>query len=342
MQFTAKQIAELIHGVIDGNPEATVSQLSKIEEGSPGTLSFLANPKYKQFLYTTDASIVIVHKDFIPEHPVGATLIRVNDPYSAFAALLDMYNQMQQQQTGISGKASVSSHSSVGTNVYIGDFSFIGDHVTIGNKVKIYPQVFIGDNVTIGNETIIYPGVKVLANCKIGSRCILHPGVVVGSDGFGFAPQEDHHYKKIAQIGNVVIEDDVEVGANTTIDRATLGSTVIGQGVKLDNLIQVAHNVIIGENTVIAAQTGISGSTKIGRNCLIAGQVGIIGHLDIGDDVKIAAQSGLSTNVKEGQTVMGSPAFDVKKYKIAYVHFRNIDRHISRIDALEKNEKRHE
>jgi UDP-3-O-[3-hydroxymyristoyl] glucosamine N-acyltransferase len=338
MHFTARQIAGVIQGTIEGDPEATVNQLSKIEEGRPGTLSFLANPKYTHYIYTTHASIVIVHKDFKPESPIQSTLIRVEDPYGAFAQLLEIYNQMNLEKAGVSDRATLSSGAMTGVDVFIGDFSYIGEQSVIGDRTRIYPQVYIGNNVVIGSDTILYPGVKVMNNCRIGSRCILHPGVVIGSDGFGFAPQEEGlPYKKIAQIGNVVVEDDVEIGANTTIDRATLGSTRLEKGVKLDNLIQIAHNVVIGENTVIAAQTGISGSTRIGRNCLIAGQVGIIGHLTIGDHVKIAAQSGLSVNVKDGQTVMGSPAFDVRKYKISYVHFRNLDKHISRIDHLEKS-----
>ncbi|HNS17246.1 MAG TPA: UDP-3-O-(3-hydroxymyristoyl)glucosamine N-acyltransferase [Bacteroidales bacterium] len=336
MHFTANQIAGILHGTVDGDPQATVDQLSKIEEGHPGTLSFLANPKYTPYIYKTGASIVIVQKDFRAEFPVSATLIRVEDPYSAFAQLLEIYNQYTGGKKGISQHASVASTASIGKDVSIGDFSVIGEHAVIGDGTRIHPQVYIGEKVTIGSRTILHPGVRILQGCQVGSDCILHPGVVVGSDGFGFAPQEDHHYRKIVQIGNVVIEDEVEIGANSTVDRATLGSTIIRKGVKLDNLIQVAHNVVIGENTVIAAQTGISGSTHIGRNCLIGGQVGIIGHLVIGDNVQIAAQSGVSTNIKADQTVMGAPAFDIKKFKISYVHFRNLENHIKRIDDLER------
>lgn len=336
MQFTAQQIAGILQGTVDGNPEVTVHELSKIEEGRQGTLSFLANPKYIPYIYTTHASIIIVQKDFTPEFPVESTLIRVDDPYSAFARLLEMYNKLRDEKTGISKNASIAATATIGKDVYIGDLVYIGDHSVIGEGTKIHPQVYIGENVTIGSHTIIHPGVRIMQGCVIGNECILHPGVVIGSDGFGFAPQEDHHYKKVAQIGNVIIEDDVEIGSNTTVDRATLGSTIIRKGVKLDNLIMVAHNVVIGENTVIAAQSGISGSTRIGRNCLFGGQVGIIGHLVIEDNVKIAAQSGISTNLKENDIVMGSPAYDIKKYKISYIHFRNLDKHVKRIDDLEK------
>lgn len=339
MQFTAQQIAGILNGTVDGNPEVVVDQLSKIEEGRPGTLTFLANPKYTHYLYGTQASIVIVHNDFTPESPVSPTLIRVKDPYSAFARLLEMYQRLTSRKSGISEKASIAPTASIGNNVYIGDFVYIGNQSVIGDDAHVFPQVFIGEQVSVGKNTTIYPGVRIMDNCIIGNDCIIHPGVVIGSDGFGFAPSDDHHYNKIAQIGNVVLEDYVEIGANCTIDRATLGSTIIRKGVKLDNLIQVAHNVVIGENTVIAAQSGISGSTRIGKNCLIAGQVGIVGHLDIGNDVKIAAQSGLSSSVKDSQVVMGSPAFDARKYKVAYIHFRNLDKHIKRIDEIEKKER---
>ncbi len=336
MQFTAEQIAGILQGTVDGDPQAKVDRLSKIEEGSHGSLSFLANPKYTAFIYKTQASIVIVSKDFTPELPVASTLIRVEDPYSAFAHLLEIYNKYTAEKKGISAHASVAATASIGKDAYIGDFCVIGEHAVIGKDAKIHPQVYIGENVTIGSHTVLHSGVKILQGCQVGSNCILHPGVVIGSDGFGFAPQEDHHYRKIAQIGNVVIEDDVEIGANCTVDRATLGSTVIKKGVKLDNLIQVAHNVVIGENTVIAAQSGISGSTHIGRNCLVGGQAGITGHLSIGDNVQIAAQSGVTTNVKDDQTIMGAPAFDIKKYRVSYIHFRNLEKHIKRIDDLEK------
>jgi UDP-3-O-[3-hydroxymyristoyl] glucosamine N-acyltransferase len=336
MKFTARQIAEVIQGKVEGDPEVSIDNLSKIEEGQPGTLSFLANPKYTQHIYTTSASIVIVNKSFTPEQSVKCTLIRVDDAYSAFAQLLEVYNKIKSDKKGTSSTAHIASSAKIGKDPYIGEFAYIGENARIGDNVKIYPQVYIGDNVKIGDNTVINPGVRVYSDTVIGSNCTFHSGVIIGSDGFGFAPQDDKNYKKVAQIGNVVIEDNVEVGSNTTIDRATLGSTIIRTGVKLDNLIQVAHNVEIGENTVIAAQTGISGSTKIGKNCMIAGQVGLIGHLVIGDDVKIGAQSGISTNLKDGITVLGSPAFDISKYRKAYVIFRNLPNILKRIDELEK------
>lgn len=336
MQFTAQQIAGLLHGTVDGNPEATVQELSKIEEGHEGSLSFLANPKYTPYIYKTRASIVIVHRDFTPEFPVESTLIRVDDPYTAFARLLEMYDKLKDERTGVARSAVIAASAVIGKDAYIGDLVFVGEHSVIGEGVKIHPQVYIGENVMVGSGTVLHPGVRLMKGSVVGRDCILHPGVVIGSDGFGFAPQEDHHYQKVAQIGNVVIEDEVEIGANTTVDRATLGSTIIRKGVKLDNLIQVAHNVVIGENTVIAAQTGISGSTRIGRNCLIGGQAGIIGHLQIGDNVRIAAQSGVTSNISDNETVMGAPAYEIKKYRISYIHFRNLDKYVKRIDDLEK------
>jgi UDP-3-O-[3-hydroxymyristoyl] glucosamine N-acyltransferase len=336
MKFTAKQIADVIQGQVEGNPDVLISKLSKIEEGEPGTLSFLANPKYTQYIYTTLASIVIVNRSFIPDQPLSCTLIRVEDAYSAFAKLLEVYNQIKSDMKGISSLAHISESATVGENAYIGEFTFIGSNVKVGKNVKIYPQVFIGDNVEIGDGTTIYAHVTIYSDNLVGCNCTLHSGVIIGGDGFGFAPQDDKNYKKVAQIGNVILEDEVEIGSNTTIDRATLGSTIIRRGVKLDNLIQVAHNVEIGENTVIAAQTGISGSTKIGRNCMIAGQVGIIGHLNIGNDVKIGAQSGISTNLKDGTIVLGSPAFEIGRYRKSYVLFRNLPDIVARLDELEK------
>ena len=336
MKFTARQIADVIQGRIEGDPEVTVSRLSKIEEGEPGTISFLANPKYTHYIYSTGASVVIVNDSFRPEHPLDCTLIRVEDAYSAFARLLEVYNQIKSDKRGISPHASIAASTTIGEGAYVGEFSCIGENVKIGANVRIHPQVFIGDNAVIGDNTTLHPGVRVYSDIIIGNNCTVHSGVVIGSDGFGFAPQSDNNYKKIAQIGNVIIEDDVEIGANTTIDRATLGSTIIRRGVKLDNLIQIAHNVEIGENTVIAAQTGISGSTKIGRNCMIAGQVGITGHLVIGNEVKIGAQSGISTNLKDGTTVLGSPAFDIVKYRKSYVLFRNLPGIADRLNELER------
>lgn len=299
-------------------------------------MSFLANPKYTQFIYTTQASVVIVNHDFIPDQPVHSTLIRVEDAYTAFAKLLELYNQIRNEKRGISSLAFISPSAKIGQDVYIGEFAVIGDNVVIGDNTKIFPHTYLGDNVRIGSGTTLFAGVIVYSDNLIGSHCTLHGGVVIGGDGFGFAPQESKDYKKVAQIGNVVIEDNVEIGSNTTIDRATLGSTIIRKGVKLDNLIQVAHNVEIGENTVIAAQTGISGSTKIGRNCMIAGQVGIVGHITIGDDVKIGAQAGVSGKIRDGAIVLGSPAIDITNFRRSSVYFKNLPEIVKRLEELEK------
>jgi UDP-3-O-[3-hydroxymyristoyl] glucosamine N-acyltransferase len=337
MEFSAQQIADLIQGKVEGDPGTKITYVSKIEEGKNGTLSFLANPKYTHYIYLTEASIVLVNKDFIPEKPIKPTLIRVEDAYSAFAHLLEIYNQIKLNKTGISEKAHISSTASVGNDVYIGEFVYVGENAVIGNNAKIYPQSYIGDNVKIGDWTTLFAGVKVYSDNFVGNNCILHAGVVIGSDGFGFAPQEDSHYKKVSQIGNVMIEDEVEIGSNTTIDRATLGSTIIRKGAKIDNLVQIAHNVEIGENTVIAAQSGVSGSTKIGKNCMFGGQVGVIGHISIADDVKIAAQSGIGKNiVNKGEILQGSPAFEINKYRKAYIHFRNLDAIKIKLDEIEK------
>lgn len=337
MKFTTKDIAGLLSGKVEGDQDIIIDKISRIEEGVPGSLSFLANPKYNQFLYKTKASAVIVNHDFKPEQAISCTLIRVEDAYSAFAKVLEAYNKVKHQRTGISDKAFIAESASIGEDVYIGPFVYIGENVLIGNGVKIYPNTTIADNCNIDENTLIYSGVKIYDGTSIGKDCILHSGVVLGSDGFGFAPQEDNNYKKVAQIGNVIIEDDVEIGANTTIDRATVGSTIIRRGVKLDNLVMIAHNVEIGENTVVAAQAGISGSTKVGKNCIIAGQAGLIGHLKIGNNVTIGAQAGISNNPKDGSILLGSPAFDVKKYRKAYIHFRNLDNIVDRIDKLEKD-----
>lgn len=336
MTFTAKQIAELLKGTIVGDENVSVNRLSKIEEGEPGSISFLANPKYTHHIYTSQASVVIVDEGFVQEKPVVSTLIKVKNAYMAFAELLDFYNKIKMDKKGVSDRAFVSDSAQLGKDVYLGAFAFIGENARIGDNTKIYPQVYVGDNVTIGNNTTLFPGVKIYSDVMIGNNCTLHAGVVVGADGFGFAPQDDNNYKKIAQIGNVIIEDDVEIGANTTVDRATLGSTIIRKGVKLDNLIQIAHNVEVGENTVIAAQSGIAGSAKVGRNCMIAAQVGIVGHLTVGNNVKIAGQSGVSSSVKDDAVVFGSPAFDAGKYKKSYIHFRNLPKIVDRIDELEK------
>ena len=338
MKFTAREIAALIGGKIEGNPDVSVSKLAKIEEGVPGSISFLSNKHYIPFIYTTDASIVIVNDDFVAEQQMKPTLtlIRTHDARQAFAKLLAAYNQFRFNKTGIDKTAVVSPSATIGKNVYIGALAFIGDNAVIGDNAKIYPQVFIGENVKIGNVTTIYPGVKVYHDCVIGNDCIIQSGTIIGGDGFGFQPNTTNNYQKIPHIGNVIIENHVEIGANTTIDRATLGSTIIRRGVKLDNLIQVAHNVEIGENTVIAAQTGIAGSTKVGRDCLIGGQVGIIGHLTIGDRVKIAAQSGIGNNLKDDEIVQGSPAFSIGDYKRSYVVFRNLPDLSDKIKSLEK------
>lgn len=336
MEFSASQVAEIVNGKVEGNPEVLVSYVSKIEEGKKGTLSFLANPKYTSFIYDTEASIVLVNNDFIPEKKVKPTLIRVDDAYSAFAKLLEFYNKVKMNKSGISPKAHISSTATLGKNVYVGEFAFIGEGAEIADNAKIYPQVYVGDNVKIGKETTLFPGSKIYADNIIGNNCNIHSGAIIGADGFGFAPQGEN-YMKIAQIGNVILEDEVEIGSNSTIDRATLGSTIIRKGAKIDNLCQIAHNVEIGESTVIAAQTGISGSTKIGKNCLFGGQVGIIGHINIADEVKIAAQSGIGKSIrKQGEVVQGSPAFEIIKYKKSYIHFRNLNNIKNKVDELEK------
>lgn len=336
MEFTARQISDLLEGKIEGDPEIKVSTLSKIEEGRPGSLSFLANPAYTQYIYSTNASVVITGMDFIPEKPVSATLIRVKDAYGSFTKLLDVYNTIQRDKSGIEDSAFIDPSSSYGKNVYLGALSYTGKNVKIGDNCKIYPQVYLGDNCVIGDNTTLFPGVKIYSDCIIGKNCTLHSGVIIGADGFGFQPASGD-YKKVAQIGNVIIEDSVEIGANTTIDRATLGSTIIRRGVKLDNLIQIAHNVEIGENTVIAAQTGVAGSTRIGKNCMIGGQVGIVGHITIADNVKIAAQSGVGSSVTQpGEILQGSPGFAISDYKRSYVIFRNLPDLYKKIAALEK------
>jgi len=327
MEFTAQQIAGLLEGEIEGNPDATVSDMAKIEEGKPGTITFLANPKYEEFIYTTEATIALVNKTFVPEQdlPSTLTLVKVEDAYQCLTKLLAVYDQATQNKQGVEQPSFISESSSLGENCYVGAFAYIGANVKMGDNVKIYPHVYIGDNVTIGDNSTIFSGVKVYVNCNLGQSCTIHSGAIIGSDGFGFAPNAANNYQKVPQIGNVILEDYVEVGANTTIDRATMGSTIIRKGVKLDNLIQIAHNVDIGENTVIAAQTGIAGSTKLGKNMMIGGQVGIIGHLKLADGVKIAAQSGIGQDIsKEDEIVQGSPAFSIGDYKRSYVLFRSL------------------
>lgn len=339
MKFTAEQIAQLLQGTVEGDKTTAVSDLSKIEEGKPGTLTFLANPKYTDYIYTTGASIAIVNKTFEAEKPLPATLtlIRVDDAYACFAKLLQVYEQAIQQQPRIEQPSFVDPTAKIGENVYIGAFAYIGANAVIGNNTHIYPQTYVGNNVKLGDNTVLYAGVKVYRDCKIGNHVTIHASSVIGADGFGFAPNSENNYQKVPQIGNVMIEDHVEIGSNVSIDRATLGSTIIRKGVKIDNLIQVAHNVEIGENTVIASQTGIAGSTKLGKNMLIGGQVGIIGHLKIADGVKIAAQSGIGQNIeKENEIVQGSPAFGIGDYKRSYVLFRGLPKLKEQIDTLAK------
>jgi len=325
MEFTAKQIATFLNGEIEGNPDVKVNIISKIEEGKKGSLSFLANPKYEKYIYDTEASIILVNQTFKPAKPVGATLIKVENAYDSIARLLELYEQSIPQKKGISTLSSIHDSVSMGNHVYVGDFACISQKTIIGNNTRIYPHVYIGDNVKIGNNTVLYAGVKVYHDCVIGTNCIIHAGAVIGSDGFGFASQEGANYKKIPQIGNVLVEDDVEIGANVTIDRATMGSTYIRKGVKLDNLIQIAHNVEIGENTVIVAQVGISGSTKVGRRCMIGGQAGLVGHLKVADEVKIGAQAGISHDLnKPGEIVLGSPAFPISEFRKSSAIFKHL------------------
>lgn len=339
MEFSANQISELLQGTVEGNGETTVSTLSKIEEGKKGSLSFLANPKYTEYIYNTEASIVIVSNSFEAEQTLkhNPTLIRVEDAYAAFGKLLEMYNQVKNNKSGIASSAVIDDSATIGENVYLGENVVIGERVKIASGVKIFPNSFIGDNAIIGENSTIFAGAKIYSETEIGKSCIIHSGTIIGADGFGFAPNSEGNYNKVPQIGNVILEDHVEVGANTCIDRATLGHTIIRKGVKLDNLVQIAHNVEIGENTVIAAQTGIAGSTKLGKNCMIGGQVGIIGHIKIADEVKIAAQSGIGHSIEEkGAIVQGSPSIPIGDYKRSYVMFRKLPEMASQIRDLEK------
>jgi UDP-3-O-[3-hydroxymyristoyl] glucosamine N-acyltransferase len=319
MDFKVTDIAAFLNGKIVGDGDVQVSNVSKIEEGKPGSLTFLANTKYENFIYETKASAVLVNKSFTPKQEIEATLIIVDDAYEAFASLLDLYVQSKaDSRQGIEQPSFISEKATIGEDIYVGAFAYIGKNAKIGSNVKIYPQVHIGQNVKVGDDCIIYAGAKIYDDCVIGNRCIIHAGAVIGSDGFGFAPQKDGTYKKIHQIGNTVLEDDVEVGANTTIDCGTMGSTIIRKGVKLDNLVQVAHNVEIGEHSVFAAHTGIAGSTKIGSHCMFGGQVGVAGHLTIGNHVMVGAQAGIASNVKDGEKLLGSPAIDIRKALRAY------------------------
>lgn len=337
MKFTAQQIADILEGRVVGNPDEEVSKLSKIEEGEKGSLTFLSNPKYNPFLYTTNASIAIVNESFEPEKEVTTTLIKVENAYKSFSKLLEFYNEVKNNKIGRELPHFVASSAKIGINEYLGAFSYIGENVVIGNNVKIYPNSYIGDNTKIGDNCVIFSGVKIYSETEIGNFCKIHSGCTIGSDGFGFTPDENGHFKAVPQIGNVVIEDYVDIGSGSTIDRATLGSTIIRKGVKLDNQIQVAHNVEIGKNTVIAAQTGIAGSSKIGENCMIGGQVGIAGHLILGNNLQIQAQSGISKNLKDGVKVQGTPAFDYGDYFKSYVHFKNLPKMASSIHKIEKD-----
>jgi len=340
MEFTVKQIAVMLGGEVKGDETDKISMLAKIQDARKGQISFLSNPKYEQYIYTTQASAVIVKKDFVARKEITTTLILVDDPYSSFTTLLEEYHKLVSfQKTGIEQPSFISEKSSVGKNVYRGAFSYIGHNAKIGDNVKIYPHAYIGDNVSVGNNTILHSNVKLYADTRVGNNCVIHAGTVVGSDGFGFAPQADGSYKTIPQLGNVIIEDNVCIGANTVIDCATLygDSTVIHEGVKLDNLIQIAHNVEIGKNTVIAAQSGISGSTKVGEGCIIAGQVGIAGHLIIANNTSIGAQAGISKSIKEeGQRIIGYPAFEIKDYFRSYAVFKRLPNLNDRLIELEK------
>lgn len=338
MQFTAIQIAALVKGTIEGNESVTVHSFGKIEEAGTGQLTFLANPKYEEYLYNTSASLIIIGETMELKQPVTATLVRVPDPYSAFATLLEFYQQMiNKQMVGIQQPSHIDPSAQVGNNVFIGAFAYIGKNVQVGDEAKIYPGVYIGDGVQIGAHTVIHPGVKIYHDCRLGSQVVIHAGAVIGGDGFGFAPQADGSFKKVPQIGNVVIEDHVEIGANTTIDRATIGSTIIKKGAKLDNLIQIAHNVEVGNFTVIAAQAGISGSTKLGNGVMVGGQAGIVGHISLADGTKINAQSGVSKSVKQPNTALtGSPAYDYTAMLRSQAVFRNLPDLEKKLQELER------
>mgnify|MGYP003666628536 FL=1 len=336
MKFTASQIAGILEGDLVGNPDIAVDKLAKIEEGEQGSLTFLANPKYTPHIYTTKSSVTIVNRDFVAEHNLTTTIIKVDDAYESFSKLLEYYNQVKNNKVGIENPSYIAGTASYGDDCYIGAFSYIGENTKVGHNVKIYPNAYVGDNVILGNNVIVYAGAKIYSESIIGNNCVIHSGAIVGSDGFGFAPNANGEFNKIPQTGNVILEDNVDVGAGTTIDRATLGSTILRKGVKLDNQIQIAHNVEIGEHTVIAAQSGVAGSAKIGKHCLIGGQVGIVGHITIGDNVRIQAQSGIGRNIKSGEIIQGSPALTYGDYNKSYVHFKNLPKIINRINEIEK------
>lgn len=337
MEITAQQLAQMVQGTVDGDANVTINNYAKIEEATAGCLTFLANPKYTHYIYDTQASAVLVRKDFVAEHPVQATLIRVEDPYKTLADLLNMVSaQMAPERHGVEQPCYVSEGVELPEETYVGAFAYIGKGVKVGRNVKIYPQVYVGDGVTLGDNVTLYPGVKIYHGCQIGNRCTVHSSTVIGSDGFGFAPKEDGTFEKISQIGIVILEDDVEIGSNTSIDRATMGATIIKKGVKLDNLIQVAHNVEIGENTVMAAQVGIAGSTKIGRNNMIGGQVGFAGHITVGDNNGIGAQSGVPNSVGDKQRLLGSPAINAMDFARQNVYFKRLGQMSDDIRALKK------
>jgi UDP-3-O-[3-hydroxymyristoyl] glucosamine N-acyltransferase len=339
MKFSARQIAEALDGTTVGNPDVEVSRFSKIEEGEPDSITFLSNPKYTHYIYETKASVVLVDKEFTAEKDISPTLIVVDDAYKGIAKLLEFANGMRYNKVGVHQQAHVDESAQLGSDCFVGAFAYIGYKAKIGNNVKIYPNVYVGDEAVIGDNTILYPGCKIYDQCVVGANCTIQAGAAIGGDGFGFKPNGNDSYDKVFHMGNVVIEDNVEVGANTTVDRATIGSTILRKGVKLDNLIQIAHNVVVGENTVIAAQTGIAGSTKIGANCMIGGQVGIVGHIEIADNVKIAAQSGISASIREEDIVQGSPAMNIKDFKKSYIYFRKLPDVIERIERLERDKK---
>ena len=325
MEFTAKAIAEFLKGEVIGNPDVKVSNVAKIEEAKSGTLTFLANPKYNKYLYTTEASIVLINKTHEIENKVSATLIKVENAYESFAKLLELAEQAKPVKQGISSLAFIEKSAKIGEGVYIAPFVYVGENAVIGDDVKLYPHVFIDDHVTIKKNTTLNSGVKVYHECVIGENCIIHAGAVIGSDGFGFAPDENNVYRKIPQLGNVIVEDNVEIGSNTTIDRATMGSTFIKKGAKLDNLNQIGHNVHIGENTVIAAQSGVAGSTKVGKNCQFGGQSGVAPHIEIADGVKVTPQAGIPNTIKEpGSIVMGSPAFNIREYQKSFILYKQL------------------
>ncbi len=337
MTFTAQQIAEYLQGEVVGNQDVAVGELSKIEEGRPGTLTFLSNPKYAHFIYTTKADVVLVDKTFVPEQPISATLIKVDSAYQSLAKLLQLVDSLKPKKTGIHATAVVAESAKIGENVYIGAYAVVGENVKIGNNVKIYPHVFLDDNVQIGDDTTLYAHVAVYENCEIGKRCILHAGAIIGADGFGFAPDAEGRYNKIPQIGNVRLDDDVEIGANATIDCATMGSTHIHSGVKIDNLCQIAHNVEIGENTAMAAQSGIAGSTKVGKHCVFAGQVGVVGHISIADGNVFGAKTGVNSSILEtGKQWQGWPILPAMQFRRAAVVQRQLPDLVKRINELEK------